>query len=125
MYWRKLAVTLLSLTFGILKAQILDKPKSVADYEETSEYETCTTCLNAPDRREAIEFHYGSKVIRIKSINYITIKVININLQTIMEKEIYPNTLTSIDLSNTSSGIYYLLIISQNTETKIEKFYIN
>lgn len=125
MRWRELAVMLLSLTFGILKAQILDKPKSIVDYKETLEYNICTTCLNEPNRHEAIEFYYDSKVIHIRAINYMTIKVMNINLQTIIEREIYSNTLTSIDLSNVSSGIYYLLIISQNSETKIEKFYLN
>lgn len=122
---RKLAVTLLSLTLGILKAQIQDQPKSVVDYQETTEYYMCMTCINEPNRHSEIEFYCHNKVIHIKSSNYITIKIMNINLQTVIEKEIYPNSLTSIDLSSVSSGIYYLLIVSQSTKTEIKKFYLD
>lgn len=117
----KLVITLLYL--GILKSQIVDKPKSVSDYNETPEYGICTVCIEEPNIDEKIRFYFNNKSIHIASTDYATIKIMDTNLRTLIEEKIYPNTTTPIDLSNVSSGIYYLLIFIQNKATILKIFY--
>jgi len=118
----KLVITLLYL--GILKSQIVDKPKSVSDYNETPEYGICTVCIEEPKMDEKIRFYFTNKAIHIASNDYATIKIMNTNLQIIIEEKICPKTTTSIDLSNVSSGIYYLLIFIQNKVAILKILYL-
>ncbi|MEM1974392.1 MAG: T9SS type A sorting domain-containing protein, partial [Thermoplasmata archaeon] len=73
---------------------------------------------------EKIRFYFTNKAIHIASNDYATIKIMNTNLQIIIEEKICPKTTTSIDLSNVSSGIYYLLIFIQNKVAILKILYL-